>query len=64
MFNPKKPGPMKAIAEVGSSEYYLCAAKVCIDEVLAKQAGPANVIRAIQLLILAEVWRKNNLWKG
>ena len=57
-FNPKTPGTMKIVADQGDSGYYLRAATVCIHDALNKVHVSKNILHAIRLLILAEVWRR------
>ena len=58
-FNPRAEGTMKITSEVGNRDYYLHAATVEIQEALEGGAKKSlNIIRAIRLLILAEVWRR------
>lgn len=49
---------MKIVADQGNREYYLHAAKVCIEEILNGVDVQGNSIRAIRLLVLAEVYRR------
>ena len=62
-FNPRTPGPMSIISEVGSVEYYECRA---IEEIRTAQSIRTHIgtdlgdyhqalIKAIQLLLLARL---------
>lgn len=49
-FNPKLPGPMRIIAEVGSEEYYITRTR----EIISSPDPTLDSLRmAIQLLVLA-----------
>jgi len=55
-FNPKKPSPMRVVAEIGNKEYYCHSAIVELQEAL--EANSTTVVdakchKALQLIALA-----------
>ena len=58
-FNPKTPGPMKVIADIGNKDYYLVRALECITAAkgtgVGRRLSKEHTTKAIQLLALALV---------
>lgn len=56
-FNPKKPCPMRVVADIGNIDYYGHAAIVEIREALtSKKTADKHLQKALQLLSLARAY--------
>ena len=59
VFAPNKPGPLKAIIDVGDDEYYARRAKEFIDYFI-EEGGGKHLTTAISLLALAKLCEEKN----